>query len=89
MIDEIRFQRAKRELEEALQDQTVRKDIDLLMATDGKTRQSQHRERMKAEGYKQVTVWLSKKSLRKLTKLTKKGGNNSEVINKAIDQYHE
>lgn len=85
MIDELRAKRALQQLDKALQDPTVRKDLDLLMTTEGKDRQAQHRERMKAEGYKQATVWLSDKSQRKIEKLTKKGNSISEAVNELIN----
>lgn len=85
MIDELKAQSARRELDQALKDPTVRRDLDLLMATEGKTRQAEHRERMKADGYKQVTVWLSKSAQKKIDKLMKQGTSQSDAVNQLIE----
>lgn len=85
MIDELKAQSARRELAQALTDPTVRRDLDLFMPTEGKTRQAEHRERMKADGYKQVTVWLSKLAQKKIDKLMKQGMNQSDAVNQLIE----
>lgn len=76
MIDEILVQQARRELEALADNPDIRREMigDYLMAMSDKEKQAAYVERMKAENYKRVTVWLSPKSQKAIERVQIKNG---------------